>query len=165
MSQYKLFKWYFSSYNFKRKTPLHAFISLFLSPAVKAILWNVSWPHNSRFIFFFLSVMRLGCVSSRSSYITPKTLGFFKDGFIALFTNGNANIFAHHFCNFCTTFLAGPSIIANQTEDWKKKIKGDQKSIFSIYIFFLISNFKNMTEIKTRLKILSVPQAAQKNMY
>ena len=36
----------------------------------------------------------LGCVSSRSSYITPKTLNFFKDGFIALFTNGNADIFA-----------------------------------------------------------------------
>ena len=107
---------------------------------------------------FFLPVMRLGCVSSRSSYITPKTLNFFKDGFIALFTNGNANIFAIFALHF-TLDLA--FWFANQKEDWKKKIKGDQKNIFSIGIFFLISNLNDMTEIKTRLKSLSVPQAAQ----
>ena len=73
----------------------HHYMLLFL--CFLALLWKPYYemfPGPIILDSFFLPVMRLGCVSSRSSYITPKTLNFFKDGFIALFTNGNANIFA-----------------------------------------------------------------------
>jgi hypothetical protein len=62
----------------------------FRNPVCRTDFYNLIFQK----IKYRFSYDALGCVSSRSSYITPKTLNFFKDGFIALFTNGNANIFA-----------------------------------------------------------------------